>query len=169
MPTRFLVRTTHATPPMRFYEICCHNKHKRSCMQCDRKNAITNAVRKCIRSAFTRKQSKKKSRSLEILGCDDWQQLAKYLSLKINTWNKKFPQKKITKNNISIDHIKPVKAFEPSELHMCNHFTNFQVLPLSINIRKGSKWTARDEKKWREHIIYKPNYSGIHLPRSFSV
>ncbi len=62
----------------------------------------------------------------------------------------------MTRDNIHIDHIRPVSKFDLTDerqLRQCMHYTNFQPLLIKDNLRKHAKWTDADEIKWRENII----------------
>jgi hypothetical protein len=64
----------------------------------------------------------------------------------------------MTRDNIHIDHIRPVSKFDLTDevqLRQCMHYTNFQPLLALDNLKKHATWTEEDEKWWRESIISK--------------
>ena len=72
----------------------------------------------------------------------------------------------MTFDNIHLDHIKPVTAFDledPDELLKCCHYSNFQPLLVCDNLQKSNKWSEEDNIFWNENIIYK-DYTKIYLP-----
>jgi hypothetical protein len=70
-----------------------------------------------------------------------------------------FIQKKMTSemnwNNIHLDHIKPVNAFDLNnydDFLDCCHYSNFQPLLPVDNLSKSCKWSDKDEVFWNENI-----------------
>lgn len=106
--------------------------------------------------------------SLAMLGVRSWDDLKEMIKAKTQTWNDAHPDNLITKDNVTIDHIKPKNAF----LHMdevrtdCNHYTNLQPLPRTVNQSKKNTWGIEDEHYWRDRIFKNQWYVGVYLPRT---
>jgi hypothetical protein len=76
----------------------------------------------------------------------------------------------MTFDNIHIDHIKPVAAFDlsnPDDFLDCCHYTNLQPLLAKDNLEKSSRWADVDEEIWRESIRGKDDYREIYMPRRY--
>jgi hypothetical protein len=64
----------------------------------------------------------------------------------------------MTIENIHIDHIKPISAFNlenEDEFNSCCHYTNLQPLFAADNGFKSRKWTQENEAFWVNNIKYK--------------
>jgi hypothetical protein len=73
----------------------------------------------------------------------------------------------MTWNNIHLDHIKPVNAFDLNnhdDFLNCCHYTNFQPLFAEDNLNKSCKWTDEDELFWNENIKDK-EYMELYIPK----
>jgi hypothetical protein len=73
----------------------------------------------------------------------------------------------MTWDNIHLDHIKPVNAFDLNNhdyfLNCCN-YTNFQPLFAEDNLIKSCKWSDEDELFWSENIKDK-EYLDLYIPK----
>ena len=61
----------------------------------------------------------------------------------------------MTWDNIHIDHIKPVSAFnldDTNEFLDCCHYTNLQPLIAEVNLNKSNKWNDIDDEYWLNNI-----------------
>ena len=89
-----------------------------------------------------------------------------YWPSKIRAWNQMYPEHKLDleSNDIDIDHIKPVRAFEENEMHECFDFRNLQPLPKAVNNLKRDTWCFRDECHWRCNIISNDQHINPYLP-----
>jgi hypothetical protein len=70
--------------------------------------------------------------------------------------------------NIHLDHIKPISYFnldDETELQECCHYTNFQPLLISDNLKKSNKWSEIDDIFWKNNIIFKDYYKDIYIPK----
>jgi hypothetical protein len=89
---------------------------------------------------------KKTKSSIEYLGCG-----AEYFK---NYIESKFVEG-MTWDNIHLDHIKPVNAFDlddHDEFLDCCNYTNFQPLLEKDNLIKSNKWSDDDNKFWLQNI-----------------
>lgn len=127
---------------------------------------LTKNIRRSVLRVLNQKQSKKTNRTHEYLGCSLEFFTTEYWPSKIRGWNNAHPEHKLDleSNDIAIDHIKPVRAFEENEIHDCWHYTNLQPLPKAINNRKRDTWTSADESFWRSNIIHNDEYTAPYLP-----
>lgn len=90
-------------------------------------------LRTLMNSSFKNKGYTKKSKVLNILGCE-------FDFFKLHIENK-FSDK-MNWDNIHIDHIKPLYlANTEEEVILFNHYTNLQPLLAIDNLKKGKKWT----------------------------
>lgn len=72
----------------------------------------------------------------------------------------------IKKDNIHIDHIKPVSVFnldDEEEFLNCTNYTNLQPLLVTDNLQKSDKWTEKNEKYWNDNIKDNDNYVEIYM------
>ena len=72
----------------------------------------------------------------------------------------------MTWDNIHIDHIKPVSAFDlddTNEFLDCCHYTNLQPLIAEVNLNKSNKWNDISNEYWLNNIINK-EYLDIYIP-----
>ena len=95
---------------------------------------------------FMQTDAVKLKASIEYLGCDG-EHFRAFIARKMvpgMTWD-----------NIHLDHIKPVAAFnlqDHGQFLDCCHYSNFQPLLAADNLEKHDKWSAEAEAFWREHI-----------------
>ena len=166
-----------------------HNKIKRNCRECYLLGEGGNNICKCLRRrdlcktcnpfkyfiqitrnmlahSFRRSGKIKDKRSLELLGIESFDQLKHFIAEKIETWNATHQDKKINLNDMAIDHIKPVSAFDEDDesKREVNHYTNLQPLPQDVNAHKSAKWSDKDEEFWRANIIGNAEFREIYLP-----
>jgi len=110
----------------------------------------------------------KTKHSIDYLGCTI-EELENRFNKKIEYFNTYLSTDVLmTWDNIHMDHIKPVNAFDlddDDEFLDCNHYTNLQPLINVDNISKGDKWTDENEKYWLENIKGSPDYLEIYLPK----
>lgn len=147
-----------------YYKICyLHGKHDRSCKICRPEQALSASVRRCVRGALQRKGIPKIKKTLLILGVRSWRVVFDIICKKIASYNNLFPNNPI-QGDFVLDHIKPVCKFKENDMHLCNHVTNLQPLPSSLNMRKGSQWSSVDERVWQKKIIKNTRFLDIYLP-----
>lgn len=100
------------------------------------------------------------------IGLKEWQTFSQLMIAKMFAWNASHPECPITKSNCTLDHIRPKSMFmHIDEMPDCNHFTNLQPLPRSVNEQKGNLWGYSDEAYWRAHVFKNPAYKEVYLPR----
>lgn len=140
--------------------ICEHNQQKFTCKLClTQSEYLVILQRKSLNR--TLKQSskiKKTQHSIEYLGCTS-EYFVEYLKNKMTEC--------MTFDNIHLDHIKPVSRFNldnHEEFLSCVHYTNFQPLLASDNMRKSNRWSDEDETFWVENIKGK-EYDKIYIPK----
>jgi hypothetical protein len=124
---------------------CEHEKFKRICKICNFQLYLVSLQRSSLRRVLKQSSIIKSGHSIDYLGCD-------------SSYFKDYIKGKMTEgmnwDNIHLDHIKPVNAFnleDEDELLDCCHFTNFQPLLAEDNLRKGPKWSDADELFWFTH------------------
>lgn len=139
--------------------ICIHGNRKTECKTCNLNIYLVNSQRSRLKRFLKRQNLKKTKLTIEHLGCSP-----KYF--------KEYMQRKMVGEmnfgNINLDHIKPVKKFDLTdldELKKCCHYTNMQPLLVSDNLIKASKWSDEDEIFWNENIIYK-EYLNLYMPKN---
>ena len=100
------------------------------------------------------------------LGLKDWQTFRDLMVAKMFAWNASHPECPITKANVTLDHTRPKAMFmHVDDLPDCNHYTNLQPLPRTVNEQKAALWSYSDEAYWREHIFKNSRYKEVYLPR----
>lgn len=93
-------------------------------------------IRSCIRSAFKRRSFKKKSKTIEILGCS-FPELREHLIYTFER-NYRIPFSCIPFKTLHIDHIWPISLAKTEEdVIKLNHYTNLQYLFGWDNLKKG--------------------------------
>jgi hypothetical protein len=140
--------------------ICEHYKQKRACKNCNFYSYLAILQRNHLRKLFKINNFVKNKTSIKYLGCEIY-------------YFKTFIEKKMTNsmnwNNIHLDHIKPIDAFNLENiddfLNCCN-YTNYQPLLINDNIRKSNLWSENDELFWIDNIIGK-NYFEIYMPLKY--
>ena len=143
---------------------CEHNKDKWGCKICNLNLYLVKKQRYNIFRCLKLSSQIKTKSSIDYMGCDaDY--FIDYFKKKMDLWNEN-NEIKMNWNNIHLDHIKPVSAFnldDEDELNKCCNYTNFQPLFSTDNIIKSNKWTDEDEVYWNENIINKEHF-GIYMP-----
>lgn len=127
---------------------------------------LTGNIRKSVLRVLNQKQSTKTKHTHKYLGCSMEFFTTEYWPSKIRAWNQMYPEHKLDleSNDIDIDHIKPVRAFEENEMHECFNFRNLQPLPKAINNLKSDTWCFQDECYWRCNIISNDQHINPYLP-----
>jgi len=124
-------------------------EHKRVLYTCADCNPATNIVHRQIGRIIS---------VLEDLGIPQKMSILEYIGCSPDElWDhiKTSMKPGMTLENIHIDHIKPVSRFNlrnEEQFRQCFHFSNLQPLFKEDNIKKGNKWSDKDEKNWRENI-----------------
>ena len=143
---------------------CEHNKGHGKCKICNLPLYLINIQRHQINRCFKSSSQNKTKSSIEYLGCDA-EYFIKYFQTKMDKWNET-NDIKMTWENIHIDHIKPVSAFnlddEEQFLDCCN-YTNMQPLLAEDNLSKNNKWSVECDEYWYDNIKGK-EYMGIYNP-----
>jgi hypothetical protein len=135
---------------------CPHTRDKYKCKDCNLQLYLINLQRIQIARSLINNRTAKPKQHIEYLDCSP-EYLRKHIKTKM--------VEGMTFQNIHIDHIKPVSAFnleDPEEFLKCCHYTNIQPLYPSDNIKKRDKWTEENELYWNNNIIYK-DYNKIYL------
>lgn len=127
---------------------------------------LTRNIRSSVQRVLRKKHSSKTKHTHEYLGCSLAFFTTEYWPSKIRGWNNAYPEHKLDleSNDIAIDHVKPIRAFEENEIHECWHYTNLQPLPAAINSRKSDTWSEADESFWRSNILHNADYTNPYLP-----
>lgn len=123
-------------------------------------------LRHLLRYTLKSKTTVKSQRTYQYLGCDLQYFVSTYWPEKIKAWNDMYPNHPLSVETAVIDHIKPRAKHDDTEMHACNHYTNLQPLPPSVNADKSDKWGPTDEIHWREHIIFNETSREPYLPAS---
>ena len=138
--------------------ICEHNRQKSQCKECNIFGYLVHLQRKRLYTILRNNNNISKTKpTIEYLDCS-----AEFFV----EWIKNKFVDGMTFDNIHLDHIKPVTAFDledPDELLKCCHYSNFQPLLVCDNLQKSNKWSEEDNIFWNENIIYK-DYTKIYLP-----
>lgn len=124
------------------------------------------SIRRSLHYALKKKTSTETPRTLKYLGCCVMWWKTEYWPSKIAAWNHMYPEHKLDleSNDIVIDLVKPMRAFEANEMHECWHYTNLQPLPKAISRLKRDTWSSRDEFNWRWKVIFNDKYTDPYLP-----
>jgi len=142
---------------------CEHNKHYGTCKICNIQLYLIYLQRSQLRRCLRYSSLNKTKSSIEYLGCDaDY--FIEYMKKKMDIWNKT-NEVKMNWDNIHIDHIKPITAFnlnDENEFLDCCNYTNMQPLLAEDNLTKHNKWTDEDNLYWNENIINK-EYLNIYI------
>ena len=100
------------------------------------------------------------------IGLKDWKIFSELMVQKMFAWNASHPENVITKENVTLDHVKPKSQFmHMDDMTDCQHFTNLQPLPRNVHEQKGDRWSFADEQYWRAHVFRNPQYKEVYLPR----
>ena len=143
---------------------CIHDKRHGHCKICDKYLYLINLQRGQIYRCFKNSNLKKTNPSISYLDCSA-EYFIEYFNKKMELWNE-YHDVKMNWDNIHIDHIKPVSAFDindEEEFLKCCHYTNMQPLLADDNLYKSCKWTDEDDIFWNENIIYK-EYFDSYIP-----
>ena len=135
-------------------QICQHNKVKSKCKECNLKSCLINLQCRNINKCLKKSNLEKTKPTIEYLGCNALY-FKNYIESKMTD--------EMTFDNIHIDHIKPINAFnlnDYDEFLKCCHYSNFQPLLAKDNLLKGSKWNEENEKFWIENICEKEYKNG---------
>ena len=142
---------------------CKHNKHYGWCKICNLQLYLIYLQRGQLRRCLNNSSFNKTKSSIEYLGCDA-EYFIEYMKKKMDIWNET-NEVKMNFDNIHIDHIKPISAFnlddEDQFLDCCN-YTNIQPLLVNDNLSKHNKWTDDDDIYWCNNIINK-EYLNIYI------
>ena len=143
---------------------CEHNKEHGHCKICDKYLYLINLQRVHIYNCFKNSNIEKTKPSISYLDCSA-EYFIEYFEKKMNIWNE-YHEVKMNWDNIHIDHIKPVNAFDiddEEEFLKCCHYSNMQPLLAEDNLTKKCKWTDEDDVFWTKNIIYK-EYLDAYIP-----
>jgi len=142
---------------------CKHNKRYGTCKICNIQLYLINLQRSQLRRCLKYSSLNKTKSSIEYLGCDaDY--FIEYMKKKMDIFNKT-NEVKMDFDNIHIDHIKPITAFDlnnEDEFLDCCNYTNLQPLLAQDNLFKKNKWTDENDMFWNENIINK-EYLNIYI------
>ena len=117
-------------------------------------------IQRCLKVSIIQKTK----RSIEYLGCDI-EHFIEIFTKKIDLYNTQ-NEEKMTWNNIHIDHIKPVNAFNldnEDEFLDCCHYSNLQPLTVKANLEKSYNWNEDAELFWNNYIK-EQEYLPIFIP-----
>ena len=145
--------------------ICEHNKIKSCCKICNFKLCLINIQRTSIKRCFKNSNLEKTKPSIGYLGCSA-EYFMEYFKKKMDLFNQ-YSEIEMTWDNIHIDHIKPVNAFnldDDDEFVSCCNYTNLQPLLAETNLSKKDKWNDKAEEFWTNNIKDKEYYD-IYIPK----
>jgi len=143
---------------------CEHNKQHGYCKICNKYLYLINLQRSHIYNCLKNSNLQKTRPSISYLDCSV-EYFVEYFQKKMELWNE-YHDEKMNWDNIHIDHIKPVNAFDiddEEEFLKCCHYTNMQPLLAEDNLSKSCKWTDEDDMFWNDNIIYK-EYLDAYIP-----
>ena len=135
---------------------CEHNKEHGRCKICNKYLYLINLQRVHIYNCFKNSNIEKTKPSISYLDCSA-EYFIEYFEKKMELWNE-YHDEKMNWDNIHIDHIKPINAFDiddEEEFLKCCHYTNMQPLLADDNLSKSCKWTDEDDVFWTKNITYK--------------
>jgi hypothetical protein len=137
---------------------CMHGKHKRQCELCNLQKFLIQQQRVQIHRALKNIiLSKESNFEIQFLGCTA-KGFYDHLKSKFIVG--------MSFENIQMDHIKPVSAFDlelSSDFMECCHYTNYQPLFAKDNLSKGSRWSHEDNIYWKNNIINQ-DYKNLYIP-----
>ncbi len=142
---------------------CEHNKEYGKCKICNKYLYLIYLQRMHLRKCLKNTNIKKTKPSIEYLDCSA-EYFVEYFQKKMNNWNET-NEVKMNWDNIHIDHIKPINAFnldDENEFLDCCHYTNMQPLLIKDNLSKSCKWTDENDLYWCNNIINK-EYFDIYI------
>ena len=137
--------------------ICNHGKQKIQCKDCSLQSWLIKLQHTSIARCLKKCNLEKTKPTIEYLGCNALY-FKNYIQSKMTD--------EMTLDNIHIDHIKPINAFnlnDHDEFLKCCHYSNFQPLLARDNRQKRNKWNEENEKFWIENICEK-EYKPIYIP-----
>jgi hypothetical protein len=148
-------------------ETCEHNTEKSKCPKCNEKLCYVRYHSKQIKRYLTSTRYEKiKNHYNDNLGCTV-EEFINHINMKIEYFNTYLStSERMSLNNITIDHIKPVSKFNldnADEFLDCCHYSNIQPLLSETNLTKSSKWTEENNKYWLDNINGK-EYNEIYIP-----
>ena len=138
---------------------CEHNKGIGFCSICNPSLYLLKLQRVNLRRCLKIANLDKTKQTIEYLGCDVVC-FKDYIQKKMDIYNET-AEVKMDFNNIHIDHIKPITAFnldDEEEFLDCSHYTNFQPLLAKDNLSKSNKWNEENEAYWNDNIKGKEYY-----------
>lgn len=144
--------------------ICPHDRIRIQCRDCEPILYLIQLQRSQMQRCFNNSNLDKTNPSISYLSCDI-KYFKEYFQKKMDLFNK-FSEIEMTWDNIHIDHIKPVSAFNldvPEEMLDCCHYTNLQPLLAETNLNKSCKWNDKAEEFWCNNIKGK-EYLDIFIP-----
>ncbi len=142
---------------------CEHNKEHGRCKICNKYLYLINLQRRHMSRCLKNNNIKKTKPSISYLDCSA-KYFVEYFEKKMNLWNET-NEVKMNWDNIHIDHIKPVNAFnldDENEFLDCCHYTNMQPLLVKDNLSKKCKWSDENDLYWCNNIINK-EYFDIYI------
>ena len=142
---------------------CEHNKAYGTCKICNIHLYLIKLQRIHLWNCLKNTNIKKTKPSISYLNCSV-EYFIEYFQKKMNNWNET-NEVKMNWDNIHIDHIKPVTAFnldDENEFLDCCHYTNMQPLLAEDNLSKSCKWTDENDLYWCNNIINK-EYFDIYI------
>ena len=124
-------------------EICAHKQHKQKCIICKPGMMNADKLNRCIISFIEKKKIREDTIKyiLEYTSAESLDILQEYFQKNLEEINEKYG---ITHKECHLDHIKPKNKFNlknKEELLECCKYTNLQFIPISENLKKGSKWS----------------------------
>lgn len=137
-----------------FYE---HGERKRFCKMCNIRLCLVVLQHNNLKRILTNPVVFNPTRPVKYLGCNSiyFKEYIKSKMIDCIDWN-----------NVHLDHIKPVNAFnldDEDEFLDCCHYTNFQPITEIYNTIKGDRWSETDEIFWNANIK-RTEYLSLYLP-----
>ncbi len=157
--TVFYVRQGFANPDFRKGQ----NLTARERWLSDSRFRISKLISHRIREALRKQSLKKAKRAASYLGCS----LDEFISHIESKFEKGMTWKNYGFDGWHLDHLRPCASFDltkPEEVHACFHYTNYQPLWASKNVKKGSRWNG---KHWR-HSAHKTSGARANIPDSIN-
>jgi hypothetical protein len=147
-------------------QVCAHGRIRGACAACSPLGNLIKRVRTATRHCFAHVARRKDARTLALLGCSPVRFKA-FIVRKMLRWNaaaKRNATKRMTWQNIHLDHIRPVCSMRSTLDPDVLHYTNFQPLLAEHNLSKGARWGPADEAFWRAHVRGNPHFEDIYMP-----
>ena len=142
---------------------CEHYKSHGRCKICNKYLYLINLQRVHIYNCLKNSNLEKTKPSISYLDCSV-EYFVEYMKKKMDIWNES-NEVKMNWDNIHIDHIKPINAFnldDEDEFLDCCNYTNMQPLLVKDNLSKNCKWTDENDLYWCNNIINK-EYLNIYI------